>query len=444
MADDEKTEEPKKIRMAPEEIEIGEEEGFEGHDLFGYAEFGEALGNIFQRTLGLRVVLLDDQWGSGKTVFVKQWAGHMRQRKANVIYIDAFENDYQSDPFLMIVTELTSKLTGTNAAADLIEASVKAVGSILSSAIRLNTAGLVDAEKISGLLRENLNEAEVEKKNLVNFRQKLGTIATEDGQIIVIIDELDRCRPDFALRLLERVKHLFDVEGVTFLLVASSSTLAQMVKHAYGFEDTQANLYLEKFMNFRVSLPKKLDGEHENRREKYSWLLAQNSLDDDPLGSSEYHIYEALGRFAEHCGADLRTIEKIYFNFIAAFLGNNFDSSWRKFWISLCFVKVMAPREFEEILRTGQCDWDSLSKPLNLTDYESRDGLSEGFSPIFRILYALFAPIGIVAWRSTNLDDRYSVKAEAAELPFPTGEPASREKLSIWIASMIEKNSTFL
>lgn len=442
MAEDDNKEEPKKIRIAPEGIEIGEEEGFEGHDLFGYAKFGETLGNIFLQTLGLRVVLLDDEWGTGKTVFVKQWAGHMRQRKAKVIYIDAFENDYQSDPFLMIVTELTAKLQGTDATSDLLEAGAKAVGSILSSAIALNTAGLVDADKIFGLFEEKLNQSENEKKDLIDFREKLKSIADEDGQIIIVIDELDRCRPDFALRLLERVKHLFDVEGVTFLLVASSNTLIQMVKHAYGFDDEPAVRYLDKFMNLRASLPKRLQGMSQNRQEIYAKHLAKTNNDDDPLSISRYNVYSCLGAFAQYLGAELGTIEKIYFNFIAVCLSEGFSIGLRNFVITLCVVKVIAPEEFSKILKEGECDWHELEKVFNL-DIELEDRETEQLWPIFHILIALFAPENLLEWSRDNRHNSYVNSALERGFPVPSGDYFNRKKMAQSIAEIIEDINTF-
>ena len=64
--------------------------------------------------------------------------------------------------------------------------------------------------------------------------------------LVVIIDELDRCRPPFALSLLERTKHLFSVDGICFMLVAHMPQLDAIVRAAYGI-DNEARLYLEKF-----------------------------------------------------------------------------------------------------------------------------------------------------------------------------------------------------
>ena len=66
------------------------------------------------------------------------------------------------------------------------------------------------------------------------------------GPLVIIIDELDRCRPLFALSLLERVKHLFLVEGVSFVFVTNMPQIEAVVAGTYG-ANTDAKIYLEKF-----------------------------------------------------------------------------------------------------------------------------------------------------------------------------------------------------
>ena len=54
--------------------------------------------------------------------------------------------------------------------------------------------------------------------------------------IIIVIDELDRCRPTYAIKLLEEIKHLFDVPGLVFVFGMHGDQLAHSVKAAYGAE----------------------------------------------------------------------------------------------------------------------------------------------------------------------------------------------------------------
>ena len=443
MADDNNNaDKPKKIRIAPEELEIGDEEGFENHDIFGYEKFGNVLANIFQRTLGLRVFLLDDEWGSGKTVFVKQWAGVMRHRKAKVIYIDAFENDYQTDPFLMIMSEMNLALGGRGQEPNFFDASVKALASTADRSLNLVTNGIVNLKEIFEAYERTLSQSEKEKNDLQGFRQALRGLADNSGNLIVIVDELDRCRPDFALRLLERVKHLFDVEGISFLLVASSATLVQMVRHAYGFNEPQAIRYLEKFIDLRNSLPKSLEGRRGSRQQAYTERLANISKEDDAYSESQYGIYESLGVIAKLCDLELRTIEKIHFNFIAVCVQENFDLGLRNFVISLCLIKTVAPEQFRQILESGKCDWDSLENILKLRYVDPKLKKEHKYGHIFYIIEALFITFDQLKLISQTRENWYA--EEAATRGFSVrGGRFSREQMAKRIAEIINENTSF-
>ena len=236
------------------------------------------------------VLALDARWGEGKTWFVRHWAKHLIDTKHNVIYLDAFANDYLDDPFLIIASEIASKLDKTadkklvhkfkKAAAvmqqGLLTIAPTLIASMISCAI---TGGVipfikVDSEKIADKLddaidkvSENIGEKVTEaiqnkiesydeqKNSLVAFKSTLSELAESlDKPLVFIIDELDRCRPDFALRLIERIKHFFDIPKIVFVLVVNKPQLLQSVKSFYGYDSEMNGDYLEKFVDFTIHL----------------------------------------------------------------------------------------------------------------------------------------------------------------------------------------------
>jgi hypothetical protein len=78
-------------------------------------------------------------------------------------------------------------------------------------------------------------------------------------RIIVVIDELDRCRPDYALAVLEVVKHFFAVPRVHFVLGVNLEALAQIVRARYG-ADLDAIAYLQRFISISMHLPENVPG----------------------------------------------------------------------------------------------------------------------------------------------------------------------------------------
>ena len=94
-----------KLTLPP--LEISETEGFSDEkDIFGRKVYGENLLNLINKTDDELVIALDAAWGQGKSTFIKMWRGHLLNEGFQSIYFDAFENDYQTDPFLAISSEI--------------------------------------------------------------------------------------------------------------------------------------------------------------------------------------------------------------------------------------------------------------------------------------------------------------------------------------------------
>lgn len=88
------------MRLFPPSLEVGDEEGFTPEkDIFGRAQLGAGLTNLVNSVSDPTVIAVDGQWGSGKTTFLKMWAGELRKAGFPVVYFDAFENDHVDDAF---------------------------------------------------------------------------------------------------------------------------------------------------------------------------------------------------------------------------------------------------------------------------------------------------------------------------------------------------------
>jgi hypothetical protein len=129
--------------------------------------------------------------------------------------------------------------------------------------------GVLDLDKVqenilsneSGKAAEDLIESfKKEKRSLEKFRDSLeGAVqAIGEGEpqhpLVFFIDELDRCRPSFAIELLERVKHLFDVKNIVFVLSIDKKQLEAITAAVYG-ERIDAPEYLRRFIDIDFSLP---------------------------------------------------------------------------------------------------------------------------------------------------------------------------------------------
>ncbi len=97
------------MRISPPKVEIGELEGFSpDKDLFKRAAIGKSLQGFILRVEEPVVIAVDGQWGSGKTTFLKMFAGELRKDGFPVVYFDAFQNDYLDDAFTAIASEIVA------------------------------------------------------------------------------------------------------------------------------------------------------------------------------------------------------------------------------------------------------------------------------------------------------------------------------------------------
>jgi hypothetical protein len=353
--------------LYPPEPDIGPKDGFTSdNDIFGLREFGESLTNLVTTVEQPLVMTLDGPWGSGKSTFAKQWAGELRKLGLPVILFDAFANDHQEDAFVALSAEILAqaeKLKGPKKLRDEFKKKATKAGRALlpvatKIGIRAATLGLLSAKDLEGIgedieealkeasvdtgallesvIHERLEQAKEDKDSLEAFRKALTDLATglatktkkgakndaeksEDsdnhisGQrpLVFIIDELDRCRPPFALNILERIKHIFSVDGVCFLLVTNLEQLEATVRGAYG-RDTAARAYLDKFSHLRVRLPERTSERHSReRRDRYiDHLWTSMGLKSaDQQGDEE--TTEILKILAKVHDLSLRDLERI-------------------------------------------------------------------------------------------------------------------------------------
>ncbi len=238
------------MKLFPPLLHIDENEGFNpAKDIFGRKKIGEGLTHLVSQVEDPIVLAVDGQWGSGKTIFLKMWLGELKKLGFPVVYFDAFANDYMEDAFVPLAAEIIG-LAQTKLKADLSKLddlkvkTTKVAKVVMRSALKIGikvaTFGALDAGDIEGTIADEvetvfdkhigelITKHDVVKSDMVAFKEALESLPKlfspdfqSDEQvkpIVVIIDELDRCRPSYALQLLERMKHFFSVPKVHFVL----------------------------------------------------------------------------------------------------------------------------------------------------------------------------------------------------------------------------------
>ena len=260
----------KEIRIKPQEIEIPQDDPFK-NDLLDRKHHVEIFTQLIGSFKDPCVLALNASWGTGKTTFIRMWAQHLRNENFPVVEFNSWETDFAGNPFVALCTELTDGLSeykdkneplASNIEA-LKEGAKKIYPSLITSLVQLSPVGGIPMvkEAIQALLSENnLDEYRETKKSIKEFKNKLKDTAKElskankDRPLVIFIDELDRCRPSYAVELLEIAKHLFTADNIVFVLALNRTELAHSIKSLYG-NDFDAGGYLRRFFDVDIQLP---------------------------------------------------------------------------------------------------------------------------------------------------------------------------------------------
>lgn len=252
-------------------------------DRKGVANF---LTAYLDNEIRVKVLNINAPWGTGKTFFLENWKNQESVNGRACVYFNAWEADYSGDPFVSLVAAIRDQLDEligplkdtenavknfTRKASQTLMAATPALTKgllkkftgievgIISDAIDSGDLGDAAEKAVEKLIESNKQTLET----VNDFKQVFHTLLTlasgvcaDNGNIkpvYIYIDELDRCRPTFAIELLERIKHLFDVNGCKFVIATDTSQLGHAVKAVYG-SGFDSERYLRRFFDREFTL----------------------------------------------------------------------------------------------------------------------------------------------------------------------------------------------
>ena len=226
-------------------------------DVLGRGEIAAKLTNLIREQSDPFVISIDGQWGTGKTFLLKRWQKDLEKQEFRVIYFNAWEDDFCDDPLLSIIGQLSDHFKKGN-----LKKLADEMGKIALPLLKKNALSVLN--RATGLTFEvDLNERDLLKEyrdqrqtktKLKNQLTKMATAVVQETNhpLIFIIDELDRCRPTFAIELLERVKHIFDIPNMVFVFGINRDELCKSLESIYGEIDT--TVYLRRFFDMEFTL----------------------------------------------------------------------------------------------------------------------------------------------------------------------------------------------
>ena len=328
---------------------------------------------------GSLVIGLSSKFGSGKSSFLKMWVhslGHKdgSQDPIRVVQLNAWESDYYGDPLFAIVSALIDEIRGQGESAENIIDAVKSIGwfaTAIGGQIANKFTGVdpvaaggfaqsKKAERENGQLEisDAFSVYESRRKAMLSLKEAISEyISSDNPKVLFVVDELDRCRPDYAISYLETIKHIFDIKGAVFILAADREHLKNSAKTAFG-SDLDFEEYYRKFVNREVSLPKISDQGYGNLVFRYvDHYLQQDSGRDCYMDLDDSRLLEIRGLLLAFTLTP-RQIQEI-FRVLGHVLATDEEHRGRLLWcfgvgtILMSVLRIGAPRIYS-LLSLGE------------------------------------------------------------------------------------------
>lgn len=428
------------------DIAAQEEEVSKSEQPFAKCAFGDErrrlarmFTNYFDRTDSTSgyVANLNGEWGTGKTFFVTEWSKLLKAEDCGVVFIDAWKSDYLDDPLSIVASEVLQQLTEQlenkfdvhdcekikngfwRKSAGLTKAFLPAV----TQAVGKNFLGDDTVELIKEFLSGAIDYSEQDVPESLNTKlgkfgehafathqrhsefvnefkselQKLIDLTAEKSgkeKVYIFIDELDRCRPTYAIEMLETIKHLFDIKNLVFIISTDTAQLEHSIKAVYGsgFDSFE---YLHRFFKLKLSLP---------IPDYFQFISMQGFFKDINYQSNKLYpaittaeqLRAIVAFIAEATNIELRKLENVCnkIDVILSFLDSDGDFTFDAIYaVSFLFTKEVTTKDKSNnyplyTLKTLSANNECKYKPVSIGRDRERDVYFQSIATAFTDAYS--------------------------------------------------------
>jgi len=352
------------------------------------------------------VLNLNANWGQGKTFLLTKWEEDLAEANYPVVRFDAWANDFSRDPLVGFMSELYKALDpwlrdiapAKAAMQKMKKSAAKVIGASVGifaggAAAALTEAGLnmltgkcdvsetatdtvsdkagVEAGKLA---ERALKDHKTTQKAIADFKDNLAKLikAIERNTkgkklpIYIFVDELDRCRPTYAIELLENIKHLFGVRGVFFVIATNKEQLCHSIGAVYG-SGFDSSTYLGRFFDQEYTLPAPDNLRFANhlfakyKLEEDDRLFVSMKKDNSVKGS---HLARVFATFTDAFDLPLRDQEQTMHRLKAILSVNNDSPVYFDYLIFLLMLRRCSESLFDDIGEKATSDWSDIGPRL--------------------------------------------------------------------------------
>lgn len=349
---------------------------FEKDDVLYREVYADTIINIVKKGDSLSdndglVIALDSAWGTGKTIFIEKLKNKIKKEHKDIIVVkyNAWDNDYIENAFMPLMYELyenndffdnfkneielnehfkrAMKDIGIAFAKDIFSKYSNTIG-----ALSENSKILSDKEAKQLTIFDDLKAQKEAIKKFKNILAESKCLKKDNKKLFILIDELDRCKPLFAIHTLEIIKHLFNIKNVVFLLSVDFAQLRHSIATIYG-KDMDSDGYLRRFVNSVLKLPEPNISDYVNflfEETNFIQIVKNGTKNPDDFQRFKKNIIDIF----EIMKLSLRDINIVFYNFKLYFLSRfieleNIELSI--IYIVLMIIKYKYPNDYIQLIK---------------------------------------------------------------------------------------------
>ena len=258
---------------------------------------------------------IEGEWGSGKSFVLENIQECLQPEQSEetgadrffVVRYDCWKYDYYEEPIVAIISVLRDQidqyinLLTDDAKRALLKTVKNAITKIAVETIKSKTGidmdGVAEVPKRDEKIYDKYFGFQKVVKKVQNQIEKISQTQT----VVIMVDELDRCLPLYAIKVLERIHHVFnEIENVVVIVAMEKKQISNSLHQTYG-DEMDVDRYLKKIIAFSFKLD---NGSAHNFIEKYASYMEMFDIKER----------DGLEEFLKEITAniDIRTQEKIF------------------------------------------------------------------------------------------------------------------------------------
>jgi Cdc6-like AAA superfamily ATPase len=274
---------------------IGSQDQYDELDGLDFNRYAEVLARVIKDTNGPFTIGILGEWGTGKTSLMNMIENKLKNDDhIATVWFNAWRYEQDEHPIVPMVTTIIKALQFKKdfliAEGERGKKFVKALRGMISAfsfKAKLNFPFVGNVEStlqpkeffqdpdktvVDSLMEQSVFFDTFEILNQASL--------SSNRKILVLIDDLDRCFPDRAVKILETIKLVLSQSNFIFVMGISRTVIEGYLKHRYkknyGLEDFQGAQYLDKIIQLPFYLPP-----HSERMEQYAKeLLSRLNIEE--------------------------------------------------------------------------------------------------------------------------------------------------------------------